>query len=163
MAAAGPILVAYDGSAESRVALARAAELFPGRAAVIATVWEPGLAAVVPDPSGIGVPAAPVDLAAAAEVDEILSKRAAGIAAEGADLAREAGLQAAAVSTEDESKVGEVIAELAEQHDAAVVVAGSRGLSGIKARLLGSTSESILHHCRRPVLVVRGGDDKDAA
>jgi nucleotide-binding universal stress UspA family protein len=157
MADAGPILVAYDGSAESRAALARAAELFPGRAAVVATVWEPGLAAIVPDPGGIGGPAAPVDIAAVAEVDELMSKRAAGIAEEGAELARQAGLQAEAVSTEDESKVGDVIAELAEKHDAAVVVVGSRGLSGIKARLLGSTSESILHHCRRPVLVVRGG------
>jgi nucleotide-binding universal stress UspA family protein len=156
VAGAGPILVAYDGSAESRAALSRAAELFPGRAAVVATVWEPGLATIVPDPSGIGGPAAPVDIAAAAEVDQLMSKRAAGIAAEGAELARKAGLQAEPVSTEDESKVGEVIAELAEKHDAAVVVAGSRGLSGLKARLLGSTSESILHHCRRPVLVVRG-------
>jgi nucleotide-binding universal stress UspA family protein len=156
VAGAGPILVAYDGSTESRAALSRAAELFPGWAAVVATVWEPGLATIVPDPSGIGGPAAPVDIAAAAEVDQLMSKRAAGIAAEGAELARKAGLQAEPVSTEDESKVGEVIAELAEKHDAAVVVAGSRGLSGLKARLLGSTSESILHHCRRPVLVVRG-------
>jgi nucleotide-binding universal stress UspA family protein len=44
---------------------------------------------------------------------------------------------------------------MAEEHEAAVVVAGSSGLSGLKARLLGSTSESILHHCRRPVLIVR--------
>jgi nucleotide-binding universal stress UspA family protein len=155
---AGPILVAYDGSAESRAALARAAALFPGRAAVVATVWEPGLATIVPDPTGIGGPAAPVDVAAAAEVDELMSKRAAGIAEEGAELARKAGLRAEAVSTEDESKVGEVIADLAETRDAAVVVAGSRGLAGIKARLLGSTSESILHHCRRPVLVVRADE-----
>jgi nucleotide-binding universal stress UspA family protein len=65
-------------------------------------------------------------------------------------------LQAEPVSTEDESNVAETIARMADEHDAAVVIVGSRGLSGLKARLLGSTSESILHHCRRPVLIVRG-------
>jgi len=42
-----------------------------------------------------------------------------------------------------------------ESRGADLLVVGSRGHSGLKARLLGSTSESILHHCRRPVLVVR--------
>jgi nucleotide-binding universal stress UspA family protein len=156
MAAVTPILVAYDGSPEAKVALARAAALFPDRPAVVATVWEPGLASVLPDPGGIGGPAAPVDLGAVAEVDELMAKRAAGVAAEGAERARRAGLQAEPVSTEDESNVAETIARMADEHDAAVVIVGSRGLSGLKARLLGSTSESILHHCRRPVLIVRG-------
>jgi hypothetical protein len=79
-----PILVAYDASPPAKTALARAGALFPGRSAVIATVWEPGLAAAAPDPAGIGGPAAPLDLAQVAEVDEIMSKRAADIAAEGA-------------------------------------------------------------------------------
>jgi nucleotide-binding universal stress UspA family protein len=35
------------------------------------------------------------------------------------------------------------------------MVVGSRGLGGIKARLLGSTSRKLLQHTRRPVLVVR--------
>jgi nucleotide-binding universal stress UspA family protein len=158
---AAPILVAYDGSPEAQAALARAAELFPGRGAVVATVWEPGLASAVPDPGGIGGPAAPVDLDAVAEVDDLLAKRAAGIAAEGVERARQAGLQAEPVSTEDESNVAETIARIADEHEVAVVVVGSRGLSGLKARLLGSTSESILHHCRRPVLVVRGAEDSN--
>jgi len=155
MAAVAPILVSYDGSPEARAALAQAAALFPGRPAVVATVWEPGLAAVPPDPGGIGGPAAPVDLGAVAEVDDLMAKRAAGVAAEGAERARRAGLQAEPLSTADEGNVAETIARMADEHDAAVVVAGSRGLSGLKARLLGSTSESILHHCRRPVLIVR--------
>ena len=94
MAAVTPILVAYDGSPEAKAALARAAALFPGRPAVVATVWEPGLASVLPDPGGIGGPAAPVDLGAVAEVDELMAKRAAGVAAEGAERARRAGSRA---------------------------------------------------------------------
>jgi len=155
MAAVAPILVAYDGSPQAKAALAQAASLFPGRRVVVATVWEPGLAAAIPDPGGIGGPAAPVDLGAVAEVDDLMARRAAGVAAEGAERARQAGLQSESASTEDEGNVAETIGRMADEHQAAVVVVGSRGQSGLKARLLGSTSESILHHCRRPVLVVR--------
>jgi nucleotide-binding universal stress UspA family protein len=150
-----PILVAYDGSPPAQAALARAAELFPGRAVVLVTVWEPGLAAVVPDPGGIGGPATPVDLNEVAEVDNLMSKRAGGIAAEGAERASAAGLQPDPVAVEDAGNVAETITAIADDRDVAVVVVGSRGHSGLKARLLGSTSESILHHCRKPVLVVR--------
>jgi nucleotide-binding universal stress UspA family protein len=124
---------------------------------VIATVWEPGLAQVVPDPAGIGAPAAPVDLEQVAEVEALMSNRAAAIAGEGAARAREDGLPPTPVAIEDEGNVAETITAIADDHDAEVVIVGSRGHSGLKARLLGSTSESILHHCTRPVLVVRGG------
>jgi len=155
MAESAPILVAYDGSPEARAALARAAKLFPGRPVVIATVWEPGLASVVPDPAGIGGPATPVDVGEVAEIDQIMSKRAASIAAEGVARAAEVGLEATPVASEDEGNVAETISAIADDHEVDVVVVGSRGVSGLKARLLGSTTESILHHCRRPVLVVR--------
>ena len=36
---------------------------------------------------------------------------------------------------------------------------GSRGLGGVGRILLGSVSEGIVHHSRRPVLVMRGGQD----
>jgi nucleotide-binding universal stress UspA family protein len=157
MPGASPILVAYDGSPQAQSALERVAALFPGRPVVIATVWEPGLAQVVPDPAGIGAPAAPVDLEQVAEVEALMSNRAAAIAGEGAARAREAGLQPTPVAIEDEGNVAETITAIADDHDAEVVIVGSRGHSGLKARLLGSTSESILHHCTRPVLVVRGG------
>jgi nucleotide-binding universal stress UspA family protein len=161
MANDGPILIAYDGSPQARAALARAATLFPGRAAVIVTVWEPGLAGVIPDPGGIGGPAAPIDLTVVKEVDDAFAGHAASVAADGAERAQAAGLRADAVSTQDDSNVAETLAEIADQRDASVVVVGSRGLSGLKARLLGSTSESVLHHCRRPVLVVREDQDED--
>jgi nucleotide-binding universal stress UspA family protein len=150
-----PVLVAYDGSPQARAALERAAGLFPARPVIIATVWEPGLAAGVPDPAGIGGPAAPVDLDEVAEVDDLMARRASGVAAEGAERARAAGLDPTAVSTEGEGEVAETIATIADEHDVAVVVVGSRGRSGLKVRLLGGTTESVLHRCDRPVLVVR--------
>jgi hypothetical protein len=54
-----PLLIAYDGSELSRAAVRHAAELFPGRLAVLATVWERGLAAMVAGPTdsfGAGTP-----------------------------------------------------------------------------------------------------------
>ena len=39
------------------------------------------------------------------------------------------------------------------------MIVGSRGLGGMGRVLLGSVSEGIVHHARRPVLVVPGGQD----
>jgi nucleotide-binding universal stress UspA family protein len=36
-----------------------------------------------------------------------------------------------------------------------VIVVGSRGYSGLKARLHGSTTQKLLHRTLRPVLIVR--------
>ena len=50
---AAPVLIGYDGSEVARAAVRHAAELFAGRPAVLATVWEPGLAAI---PVGLRTP-----------------------------------------------------------------------------------------------------------
>jgi hypothetical protein len=60
--AAAPVLIAYDGSEVSRAAVRHAAELFAERPTVLATVWEPALAAVpVALPGTIGVSTLPPD------------------------------------------------------------------------------------------------------
>ena len=51
-----------------------------------------------------------------------------------------------------------VIADLAEQIDADLIVVGSRGLGPVKRIVLGSVSEGVVHHATRPTLVVRGGE-----
>ena len=43
---AAPVIVGYDGSELAKTALRHAAELFPERPALVASVWEPGLAAL---------------------------------------------------------------------------------------------------------------------
>jgi nucleotide-binding universal stress UspA family protein len=43
---------------------------------------------------------------------------------------------------------------MAEEHDVAAVVVGSRGLGRVKSALLGSVSSGVLDHARQPVLIV---------
>ena len=54
----------------------------------------------------------------------------------------------------------DVVLEAAEQHDAELVVIGTRGNSGFKHLLLGSVAEAVVRKCRKPVLTVHPGDDK---
>jgi nucleotide-binding universal stress UspA family protein len=55
------------------------------------------------------------------------------------------------------------ILDVAEERDAALVVLGSRGLSGVKSALLGTVSTPVLHHCSRPVLIVHPVETTAAA
>jgi hypothetical protein len=69
---AAPVLIGYDGSEVARAAIRHAAELFAGRPAVLATVWEPGLAAVpVGLPDTIGVGSSPPDPLTVEAVDRL--------------------------------------------------------------------------------------------
>ncbi|MDQ3936027.1 MAG: universal stress protein, partial [Actinomycetota bacterium] len=54
----------------------------------------------------------------------------------------------------DAATVWHAIVEAADELDARVVVLGSRGLSGVRSALLGSVSYGVVHHSRRPLLVV---------
>jgi nucleotide-binding universal stress UspA family protein len=51
----------------------------------------------------------------------------------------------------------EEIVVLGEEIGAGIIVTGSRGLGGIKRALMGSVSDSVVHHSPSPVLVVRTG------
>lgn len=47
-----------------------------------------------------------------------------------------------------------VIADAAKRHDAAMIVIGTHGRSGLSRLVLGSVAEAIVRHADRPVLVV---------
>jgi nucleotide-binding universal stress UspA family protein len=156
MTADAPVLIAYDGSDPARRAVREAAELFGSRRALVVTVWEPGLAydaAALPT-AGLEMPPVPIDVEEASEVEHELHDRARQTAQDGAELARSLGLQADALAVADESHVADAIVGLAHKRRVAAIVVGSRGLTGLRARLEGSTSKAVLKHASCPVVVV---------
>jgi nucleotide-binding universal stress UspA family protein len=152
------ILIAFDGSELAAEAVRQAAMLFPSSPAVVVTVWEPGLGAVATIAPGLEV-AGPLargfDPAMVSDVDHAVEDRAVVVAGEGARLGRSLGLEAEAHAIEDALNIGATIADVAAQRSVGAVVIGSHGLSGLRSRLLGSTSRDILGRTRVPVVVVR--------
>lgn len=144
--------------------MSEAGGLFAPGAAIVLTVWEPGLAEmmIVPDATGMGSAMLPFDPSVTQEVARASEAHAQSIAAEGAALAREAGLDARPLAVEDLTDPPDAIVAAAEQHRARAIVTGSRGLGGLKSKLLGSTSKAVLRRAACPVVVVRHPDDHSA-
>jgi nucleotide-binding universal stress UspA family protein len=153
------ILVAYDGSEPARAAVREAAHLFRHRSVLVLTVWEPGLPTLALTPPQFPGDAPMVAPELVEEMDRSMHDHAAAVAKEGAELARSLGLAAEAMVIPDEVNVAEAIARVAQDRDVQAVVTGTRGLSGLKSRILGSTSQGLIHHCHKPVLVVRAESD----
>jgi nucleotide-binding universal stress UspA family protein len=146
-AADGPLLLCYDGSEHARHAIEKAGALFPGRRALVVTVWQP---TTIPA-SGLGF-AGVVDFV---QVDRAAGDRGDRLAAEGVEIALRAGLIAEAVPIEAAGPVWKTIVEVAERDRAATIVMGSRGLTRLRTMLLGSVSSAVVNHAHRPTLIVR--------
>lgn len=141
------LLIAYDGSADAKAAVALAGHLFDGSTAVVLTVWD-GFTEVVTRASGAGAATFDFD-----EINAQCARWAGERAAEGAGLARAAGLQAETHVAERAESIARTILDEAEAVDADLIIVGSRGLSGVKSLLLGSVSRAVLQRARLPVLV----------
>jgi nucleotide-binding universal stress UspA family protein len=140
-----PILLATDGSPAAEEAARTAIEYAKAFDAplVIVTAW-----GVTYEPIGLFYgPIIP-------DVDHVGREQALQVVAHATTLAREAGL-ALEVLVSRGNPV-ERICALAEEHDARVIVLGSHGWGPFKRALFGSVSTGVLHHAKRPVLVVRG-------
>jgi nucleotide-binding universal stress UspA family protein len=157
MNATAPVLIAYDGSDAAHRAIHKTAELLGSRRALVLTVWKPGLSAdeVTAVRGGTRTIApSPVEVEEAEEVHDALQARAERIAEEGAELAKSLGLESEALAVANKGTVAETIIELARERDVAAIIVGSRGLSGLRARLEGSVSMAVLKRSPCPVLIV---------
>jgi nucleotide-binding universal stress UspA family protein len=155
------VMVAYDGSTDSRRAVKYAGRFFPHAAprvnTVVVTAWESNLhqAARVSAMSGVvGPTRADSRFLSAEDTHHAEAQR---VNAEGIELARAAGLTAEGRLVAIESTVWAALVAAAEELSADVIVTGSRGATGLKALLHSSVSEHIMRHCRRPVMIVPSG------
>jgi nucleotide-binding universal stress UspA family protein len=87
--------------------------------------------------------------------DAALQEAALQIAREGANLAIGAGLDATpgAVPGSFNGTWHEIL-DMADQHDASLIVLGARGLSPVRSLFIGSVSHGVVQHSHRPVMVV---------
>lgn len=136
------ILVGVDGSDASAQAAEMAGRLAADLDAKLTVVFVRQLPAVAPSPFGVTM-----DLAGHWEAQERLaSSQAAGV------------LDGLGVAWRLEMRTGDPAVQLelaADENGADLVVVGARGHSVAHRLLLGSVSTRLLHHARRPVLVVR--------
>jgi nucleotide-binding universal stress UspA family protein len=146
----GPLILCYDGSEGARDAIQHAGELFGDRRALVVTVWQ---SVAVPGSLGMGGEAAPmVDFV---ELDRVAAERGERLAEEGVRIARDARLEAEPLPVKHAGTTWETIVEIADRNNAATIVMGSRGVTGLRAMFLGSVSSAVVHHADRPTLIVR--------
>jgi nucleotide-binding universal stress UspA family protein len=159
----GPIVIGFDGTPAGEHAVREAGELLRSREAVVAVVWKQGLAFELLElpAATIGLPPAPIDIRTALEIDEQLFERAQRLAEQGAQLARDLGLDAEplAIAEDPDVPVADTLVRLArERASQAIVVAPHR--HGHKGPLvLGSTSRDVVRHAPCPVVMATGEED----
>jgi nucleotide-binding universal stress UspA family protein len=139
------ICVAVDGSAHAEHALGVAIDLARRYQSSLTVVAVAPLIPVFVSPTEPWVPTGVPDVELKAYRDIV--DRAVG-------EAKAAGLTAVTGVCLEGVIVDELVTHL-DAHPADLVVMGSRGLSTAKRLLLGSVSESLLHHIECPVLLVR--------
>ncbi len=141
------LLIAYDGSPNAKYAIESASSLFPGTEAVVFYARQPmeGFAAHLQ-----GHPA----LEKLDVLDRAALDASEKIAAEGTELAQAKGLKAESLVSSTVATASEAILDAADRLDVEIIVIGSRGLRGLKATVLGSTSANVLHQATLPTLVI---------
>jgi nucleotide-binding universal stress UspA family protein len=152
--ARGPALLCYDGSAGAKHAIAAAGRLLTPRRALVFHTWESWVAET---PALAGTSATVQGMAT--ELDEAADEQSEGRVAEGAELAERAGFEAEGLSERAIGPVWKAALDAADRNACDAIVVGSRGLTGISAAL-GSVSNGVVHHSRRPVLVVPPEDER---
>lgn len=151
MSSDGPVLFAFDGSDGARRAIAEGAARLSGRVGLVVSVWSS-----MERSAGLGRLAVPdsVTREAIDRLDASAEQAAAALTAEGVEQLTAAGWAAQAVTRSTTTNVWAALLAVAAEHDVSTIVAGSRGLSGLKAAVLGSVSSGLVHNSTVPVLLV---------
>jgi nucleotide-binding universal stress UspA family protein len=146
MADSDTTLFAYDGSEFAQEAIREAGRMLRPGPALVLTVWQ-RIETIEFGP--IGMTGSEVK-----DADAEIAKGARRTADEGAEIAAAAGFEATPITEPRRESVWSTIIEVAEQHDAAVIVLGSHGRTGLSYVLKGSIATAVSQHAERPVMIV---------
>lgn len=140
----GPALLCWDDSEAAARAVQHAGRILgQGHPAIVVFAYVPTEAAGGPLP-GLAGPDAPI--MGSIDAEAVLER--------GVDAAREAGLDAAGRAVIAQRRTSEIISELAEEHDAVLIVMAQPKRSSLGRLLLGSVAREVLDLHERPVMLV---------
>lgn len=150
--AAEVMVIAYDGTDNSRRAVHYAGRFLSASRAVVLTVWSPTYRGSQPPHLDLDGPPDPTP-----DDEDIAYADAQRTNAEGMALAHAAGLAAEPMCVPATSTVWSTIIETADTLDADLIVTGTRGTTGLRSLLQSSVADRVLRHGHRPVLIVPPG------
>jgi nucleotide-binding universal stress UspA family protein len=144
------ILLATDGSEEAQLALSTAVDIVTSTNSELHVVtvgpWNPDPAYAVHEAS--------FRWETYEEASEAIGKEAREILDQGVRKIEEAGGRVQEAHLRRGRKDQEIVG-LSEEIGAGLIVMGSRGRGGVRRALMGSVSDSVIHHAHCPVMVVR--------
>jgi len=149
------ILVAFDGSEQSKRAIDYAAEMASSSEGelIVLTVVPKVTLPVFPD-EGFG--SAPIT--AAQDFGEYQDRMKSMYEKAQADVMKDLKEHYPALKTEQvllEGRPSATIVEVSEKKSVDLIVMGSRGLGGISGWILGSTSRRVVESCTKPIMIIK--------
>ena len=149
------ILIAYDGSAQSKHALDHAAEMADsckGQLVILTVVPREGLPVFPTD----GMSPEPV--LTNQDWEEYQEKMKANYQKSQEDALKDVKEHYPKLKVDAiilDGRPSSTIVEQAEKNQADLIVMGSRGLGGITGWILGSTSRRVVESCTKPILIIK--------
>jgi nucleotide-binding universal stress UspA family protein len=149
------ILICYDDSESARRALTVARRTLGHHSATLLHVYRAPEAVLADAFSTRGSDPA-VGPVSQDRLESLAASRAREVLDAGWAIASELDAEVAIEAREapSDASVWRTILDVADEVDAELIVAGTRGATAVAEQPLGSVSDGLVHHSRRPVLIV---------